>query len=146
MAFNAIYIFFGVWVVLGLKSGIWTWGFPAAALLAILAFTILFSVVMMSSVMTESAPAGLLTGCMLLLFSPILAAHDRITPAFSNELYRRIFRLFYWVLPKPAEIIAAMRRLIIGRPLDIGWAVGTSFAFAVVCFIVTLVYFTRKDY
>ena len=146
MAANAIYLFLGVWLVLGVKADVWTRGFPLAAFLAIFAFVVLFAVVMMASVITENAPSGLLVGYTLLMFSPILAAHERITPAFSNELYRRVFRSMYWIVPKSAETIGAMRRLIMGLPLDINWVVGTSLAFAIVCYIVTMVYFTRKDY
>src|ERR1700739_3595181 len=49
MAFNAAYLFLGVWTVLGLKSGIWNQGFPLSATLAIFGFAILFSVVMVVS-------------------------------------------------------------------------------------------------
>jgi ABC-type transport system involved in multi-copper enzyme maturation permease subunit len=146
MAFNATYLFVGVWVVLGLKSGIWNNGFPLSTILAIFAFVVLSSVVMIVSVITESGPAGLLAAFTLLVFSPLLAAHEQITPAFSSELYRQVFRSLYWVLPKSAETIGAMRRLITERSLDINWVVGTSAAFALVCYIVTMVYFTRKDY
>jgi ABC-type transport system involved in multi-copper enzyme maturation permease subunit len=146
MAFNAAYLFFGVWMVLGWKSGVWNQGFPLSALLAIFGFIILFSVVMVVSVTSESAPAGLLAAATMLMFSPILAAHERITPAFSSELYRRVFRTLYWVLPKSAETIGAMRRLIVEQPLDINYVVGTSLAFALVCYVVTVVYFIRKDY
>ena len=146
MAFNAAYLFLGVWTVLGLKSSVWNHGFPASAVLAIFAFVVLFSVVMIVSVTTGSGPAGLLAAATILMFSPVLAAHEQITPAFSSELYRSIFRTFYWVLPKSAETIGAMRRLIIERPLELNWVVGTSFIFALVCYIGTVVYFTRKDY
>src|SRR5437588_3704226 len=146
MAFNAAYLFLGVWTVLGLKAGIWNRGFPLSTILAIFAFVVLFSVVMIASVTTESGPAGLLVAATMLLFSPVLAAHERITPAFSSELYRRIFRSLYWLLPKSAETIGAMRRLIIEQPLDIAWVVGTSLAFALACYAAAVVYFTRKDY
>jgi ABC-type transport system involved in multi-copper enzyme maturation permease subunit len=153
MAFNAAYLFFGIWVVLGWKSGIWNQGFPLSTVLAVFAFITLFSVVMLVSVTTESAPAGLLIAFTLLIFSPILAAHERITPAFSSELYRQIFRSMYWVLPKPAETIGAMQRLILEaplemfkRPLDLNWVLGSSAAFALVCYVATMVYFSRKDY
>ena len=146
MAFNATYLFLGVWAVLGLKSGIWNYGFPLSVLLVIFAFSVLFSLVMLVSVTTESGPAGLLSAFTVLLFSPILAAHERITPAFSSETYRRVFRFFYWMLPKSAETIGAMRRLIIEQPLEISYVLATSFAFALVCYAVTVVYFTRKDY
>jgi ABC-type transport system involved in multi-copper enzyme maturation permease subunit len=146
MAFNAAYLFLGVWTVLGLKSGIWNQGFALSTVLAIFGFVILFSVVMVVSVTTESGPAGLLAASAILLFSPVLAAHERITPAFSSELYRRIFRTLYWVLPKSAETIGAMRRLIVEQPLNINYVVGTSLAFALVCYVVTVIYFTRKDY
>jgi ABC-type transport system involved in multi-copper enzyme maturation permease subunit len=153
MAFNAVYLFVGVWIVLGLKSGVWNSGFPLASILAVFAFVVLFSVVMHVSVITESGPAGLLLAFMMLIFSPVLAAHEQITPAFSSELYRQIFRSLYWVLPKSAETIGAMRRLILEtpfqmfrKPLDLSWVLGTSMLFALVCSVATMVYFTRKDY
>jgi ABC-type transport system involved in multi-copper enzyme maturation permease subunit len=153
MAFNAAYLFTGIWVVLGWKSGVWNQGFPLSAALAVFAFITLFSVVMLVSVITESAPAGLLVSFTLLIFSPILAAHERITPAFSSELYRQVFRWLYWVLPKPAETIGAMRRLILEtplemfrKPLDLNWVLGTTALFALACYVATVVYFTRKDY
>src|SRR2546425_7445284 len=146
MAFNAIYLFLGVWTVLGMKSAVWNRGFPLSTIFAIFGFVVLFSVVMVVSVTSESGPAGLLAASTMLMFSPLLAAHERITPAFSSELYRRVFRTLYWVLPKSAETIGAMRRLIIERPLELNWVVGTSFIFALVCYIGTVVYFTRKDY
>jgi ABC-type transport system involved in multi-copper enzyme maturation permease subunit len=114
--------------------------------LVIFAFIVLFSVVMIASVVTENGPAGLLAAVTMLIFSPILAAHEQITPAFSSELYRSVFRSLYWVLPKSAETISAMRRLILNRPLDINWVVGTSALFALTCYVGTMIYFTRKDY
>ena len=146
MAFNAAYLIVGVWLVLGLKSGIWSKGFPLSAMFLIFAFVVLFSVMMMASVITENGSIGLLMTFMLIVASPILASHERITPAFSEELYRQIFRNLYWVLPKTAEIIGAARGLIRNQPLEIGWAAGTSAGFAIVCYIITMVYFTRKDY
>jgi ABC-2 type transport system permease protein len=146
MAFNAAYLIIGVWLVLGMKSGVWSQGFPISTLFLIFAFIVLFSVVMLASVTTENGPVGLLIAFMLIVSSPILAAHRQITPAFSEELYRQIFRSVYWVLPKTAETIGAARGLIRSQPLEIGWAIGTSAAFALVCYIITMVYFTRKDY
>jgi ABC-type transport system involved in multi-copper enzyme maturation permease subunit len=146
MAFNAVFLFVGVWAVLGLKADVWNNRFPMSSALVIFAFIVLFSVVMIASVVTENGPAGLLAAATMLIFSPILAAHEQITPAFSTELYREVFRSLYWVLPKSAETISAMRRLILNRPLDINWVVGTSALFALACYVVTMIYFTRKDY
>jgi hypothetical protein len=57
------------------------------------------------------------------------------------------------VLPKPAETIGAMQRLILEaplemfrRPLDLNWVLGTSALFALVCYLATMIYFSRKDY
>ena len=146
MAFNAVFLFVGVWAVLGLKADVWNNRFPMSSALVIFAFIVLFSVVMIASVVTENGPAGLLAAATMLIFSPILAAHEQITPAFSTELYREVFHSLYWVLPKSAETISAMRRLILNRPLDINWVVGTSALFALACYVVTMIYFTRKDY
>src|SRR5438477_11980211 len=75
MAFNAAYLFFGVWAVLGLKSDVWNRGFLYSTILAIFAFAVLFSAVMFVSVTSESGPAALLAASTMLMFSPILAAH-----------------------------------------------------------------------
>jgi len=146
MAFNAVFLFVGVWAVLGLKADVWNNRFPMSSALVIFAFIVLFSVVMIASVVTENGPAGLLAATTMLIFSPILAAHEQITPAFSTELYRNVFRSLYWVLPKSAETISAMRRLILNRHLDINWVIGTSALFALACYVGTMIYFTRKDY
>jgi ABC-2 type transport system permease protein len=146
MAFNAAYLFLGVWAVLGMKSDVWNRGFLLSTLLAIFAFCVLFAVVMFVSVTSESGPAALLVAATMLMFSPILAAHEQITPALSSELYRRVFRSMYWIVPKSAETIGAMRRLIMDRPLEINWVIGSSLAFATVCYVATVIYFTRKDY
>ncbi len=130
--------------MLGLKSGIWNHGF-APTFLAIFAFIVMFSVVTVVSV-TTNTPAALLVSFTMLIFSPILAAPGRDhTGLFFGTLPSGIpFDVLN--VPKPAETIGAMRRLILERPLDISWVVGTSVAFALVCYIVTMVYFTRKDY
>lgn len=146
VAFNAAYLILGVWLVLGLKSGIWNAGFPMATALLVFAFAVLFAVIMLFSVITENGAVGLLVAYAIFMFSPVLAAHEHITPVFSKELYRDIFRSLYWFFPKTAETIGAIRRLIADRPLDIMAAVLTSLAFAAGCFIITMVYFTRKDY
>jgi len=90
MAANGIYLMTGVWIVLGLKSGIWNTGFPLSSVLIIVAFTFLYAAVMTVCVVTENAPSGLLAGYTILMFSPVLAAHERFAPALSKEIYRDI--------------------------------------------------------
>ena len=84
---------------------------------------------------------GLLAGYTILMFSPVLAAHERITPVFSKEIYRDVFRTLYWMFPKVAELIGPARSLIVGTPLKIGTALWTSVVFTAVCFGVTVIYF-----
>src|SRR3989442_2713469 len=81
MTFNAVYLFLGVWAVLGLKSGVWNHGFPLSTILAIFGFVILVSVVMAVSVTSESGPAGLLRASPKLRCVPRLTARERSTPA-----------------------------------------------------------------
>ena len=131
---------------MGVKSGIWNTGFPLSTILIVIAFIFLYVVVMALSVMSENAAVGLLAGYAILMFSPILAAHERITPVLSNELYRDIFRSLYWVVPKIAELIGAMRNLIAGTPMELTTVLWTSGLFATGCFAVTVLYFLRKDY
>lgn len=146
MAFNGAYLFIGVWVALGLKSGVWNSGFPLSIFLLVFAFVVLFALMALLSTVTENGPVGLLAAYTVLLFSPILALHDRITPAFSQELYRLAFRFLYWLLPKTAETISGMRRLITGQEQDLALVLLSSAAFGAICLGATMVYFTRKDY
>lgn len=146
MALNTIYLMVGVWVMLGLKSGIWNTGFPISSIFIVIAFIFLYATVMMFSVITENGPAGLLAGYALLIFSPVLAAHEQITPVFSRELYRQVFRSLYWVMPKVAETIGATRSMISGTPLELGTVLATSTLFAAGSFLATVIYFLKRDY
>ena len=80
----------------------------------------------------ENGAVGLLVGYAILMFSPILAAHERIAPVFSKELYRGMFRSLYWVLPKVAELIGAARDLIADTPLEVETVLVTSALFGAV--------------
>ena len=68
MAANAVYLMVGVWVVMGVKSGIWNTGFPLSTILIVIAFIFLYVVVMALSVMSENAAVGLLAGYAILMF------------------------------------------------------------------------------
>jgi hypothetical protein len=48
-------------------------------------------------------------------------------------------------MPKIAELIEAMRRLISGNPIELTTMMWTSTLSAAACFAITVIYFLRKD-
>ena len=55
IALNLLYFFFGVWLIFGLKVGVWHWAFLSSVIYVIYAFVCFFSVVTLVGLITRSS-------------------------------------------------------------------------------------------
>lgn len=62
---NALVAIMGVWLVIGLRTGIWTWSFPLSALIITFFFAILYSVSTLFGVLTRSSVLAIFMTCLV---------------------------------------------------------------------------------
>jgi ABC-2 type transport system permease protein len=147
VAINHTYLVLSVWIILGLKTGIWSPRFLLAIPVSIFLFAVLLCVVVLVGVISESAALSVMAPIGLSLISLLLAQHQFVIRLLGSEWSRQLWMFFYWMLPKVFDLGNAMRQTIL-LDRQAAWLapVGTSAAFGVVMLASALHIFQKRDF
>ena len=101
VAANVLYCIGGIWLVFGLKVGIWHFGLLSAALLVSYAFICYYSIVSLIGIVTKSGTLSIVFGLIFMFVSSGL--EHRTTGLFSiwnNQLYHKTLDVVYYLTPQ----------------------------------------------
>lgn len=143
---NLFYLVLGVWLVLGVKTDVWEPAFLFSALLALVAFTVMLSVVQFVGALTQSAVLATMGAYFVLLLSAIAAAYDTIGPLFASSATRNLLEGLYCVLPKTFEMGEMARLAMAGEPVPGWFPVWSSLLFGAAMLGGSYWIFDRRDY
>jgi ABC-2 type transport system permease protein len=143
---NIIYLVLGVWIILGIKTSIWSPLFLVSIATTIFAFAVLLSVVILIGVLFESAALATMVAAALMVMSIILAQTNIMLKLLSSEWSRQIWRTLYYVFPKIYELGGMTLNAIQSRTFDGFMPIWTSAVFAVVVLGCSLLVFARRDF
>src|ERR1700722_2314066 len=101
---NVVYLVLGVWIILGLKTHIWSPAFLISIATTIFIFAVLLSVVVLVGVLFESAALSTMVSVALMIISPILAQTNIMLRLLSSEWSRQLWRTLYYSLPKVYDL------------------------------------------
>ena len=146
IAANVFYLVFAVWLIFGLKTGVWTYGFLLSSVLMVFVFGVLLTVVMLVGVLWESTVLATMATFGLMLISPILAQQHTLERLLTSEWSRNLVRFSYWVLPKVFDLGRISRELVLGNPVGDWMPVWSSALFGVVVLVTGLYVFERRNY
>jgi ABC-2 type transport system permease protein len=143
---NIVYLVLGVWIILGIKTGIWSPIFLISIATTVFIFAVLLSVVMFVGVLFESAALSTMIAVGLMIMSPILAQTSTMLRLLSSEWSRQIWRTLYYTAPKVYDLgkmtLDAIQHGTFGGFMPI-W---TSALFGVVVLAGALMIFARRDF
>jgi ABC-2 type transport system permease protein len=143
---NVIYLVIGVWVILGIKTGIWSVVFLSTIGTSILIFAVLLTVVVLVGVLFDSAALAIMVTVALMIISPILAQTTPMLKLLSSEWSRTVWQVLYYVLPKVYDLGRIPINLIRGIPVDVVMPIWTSAAFGVCTLALAIVVFEKRDF
>jgi ABC-type transport system involved in multi-copper enzyme maturation permease subunit len=143
---NMFYLVLGVWTILGYKTHIWNFHFLLAAVLALFAFAVLLTVVLLVAVASGSGVLATMITYFFLIMSPILAQHEKIAPLFRRQWSRDLMRWLYYLFPKIFDLGNMARLALEGRSLPSWTPLWSSGAFGAALLAAGLWVFDRKDY
>jgi ABC-type transport system involved in multi-copper enzyme maturation permease subunit len=146
IASNVFYLVFAVWLIFGMKTGIWTPGFLWSSVLILFIFSVLLTVVVLVGVLWESAVVSTMVTFALMLMSPILAQQRILERLLTSEWSRNIVRGLYYALPKVFDTGRIARELVLGNPVGNWMPIWSSALFGVVILSAGLYVFARRDY
>jgi ABC-type transport system involved in multi-copper enzyme maturation permease subunit len=144
---NHIYLIGSIWIILGIKTGIWDTRFLLSIPVSLFAFSVLLCVVVLIGVMYESAALSTMGAIALMLISTILAQRSFVVRLLDSEWSRDLWQTLYWIVPKIFDLGNALRQIILlERDADLLTPVLTSAAFGLVIMLRAIYVFQRKDF
>lgn len=146
IAANVFYLVFSVWVIFGIKTGVWTAGFLWSSVLIVYIFAVLLTVVVLVGVLWESAVVATMVTFGIMLMSPILAQQSILERLLSSEWSRNVVRVMYYALPKVFDVGRIVRGLVLGDPVGNWMPIWSSALFGVVILSTGLYVFARRNY
>ena len=146
VALNIFYLVIFSGAILSIKTGIWNWGYLWAGVIIVLTFGALFALMTFLSVLSRSGPLSLMITYLVLFFSPMLLARDKIYALLSSPVYGYFFDGLYYFLPKTAELGVILQKLVSNQPVESWMPLWSSMLFAVFMLAVTGYIFQKKNF
>jgi len=146
IAANIFYLVFAVWLIFGIKTGVWTAGFLWSSVLTVYMFAVLLTVVVLVGVLWESAAVTTMVTFAIMIVSPILAQQPTLERLLTSETSRNIVRGAYYALPKVFDLGRMTRSLVLGNAIDDWMPVWSSGLFGVAVLGAGIYVFARKNY
>ena len=143
---NSMWLVGGVWVIFGIKTGVWAPQFLVAIAATVFLFCVLLSVVFLMGVLFESAALATMVPVALMIVSPILAQEKTVVKLLSSEWARVAWKAIYHALPKVFDIGRMTLNFVRQEPVESWLPVWTSAAFAAVVLGIALWHFERRDF
>jgi ABC-type transport system involved in multi-copper enzyme maturation permease subunit len=153
IALNLIYFFLGVWLIFGLKAGVWHWAFLSSVLYVVYAFICFFSVVTIVGLITRSAGFSIMLAFVFSVISWGLEVRvNGLYKLWDNVVYHRILDALYYLTPQLNGMLDNSTR-VIGKPPFIPNPPDFTFmpflySFFSTCLLYSLSiwYFSRQDF
>jgi ABC-type transport system involved in multi-copper enzyme maturation permease subunit len=153
IALNLLYFFVGIWLIFGLKAGVWHWAFLSSVIYVIYAFFCFFSIVTLVGLTTRSAAFSILLAFLFSFVSLALEARERgLYLLWDNVVYRRVIDAFYYLTPQLNAMLDNSTR-VVGKLPFIPNAPEFTFMPFIYSFFSTFLfyslsawYFSRQDY
>ena len=146
IAFNMLYLVVSVWIILGIKTDIWTHQFLYSAGLTIFVFAVLLTIVLLIAVLSESAVLSTMVTFGVMIAGMIVAQKSTIERLLTSEWSRDVVRVLYYTLPKVWDLGNIGRKLVTGVPIEDWMPVWSSALFGIVVLSAGLLVFSRRNY
>jgi ABC-type transport system involved in multi-copper enzyme maturation permease subunit len=146
IAFNMLYLVLAVWLILGIKTDIWTYQFLYGIALTIFMFAVLLTIVLLVAVLSESAVLATMVTFGVMITGLIVAQKSLLERLLTSEWSRDVVRVMYYALPKVFDLGNIARKLVTGTPVEDWMPMWSTALFGVVVLGAGLVVFSRRNY
>ena len=143
---NVTYLVFGVWIILGIKTGIWSGDFLVSIATTVFVFSVLLTVVVLMGVLFDSAALATMVTIAIMIMSPILAQTTMMLKLLSSEWSRDVWRTLYYCLPKVYDMGRITLNTIQKEPVDPAMPIWTSAVFGMLILGTAIVVFAKRDF
>ncbi len=143
---NIAYFVGGIWLLLGLKFGIWESAFLLTIGTITIAFAVLYSLVILGGILTRSSVLAMMLSILIFLaISPALRYREQIYELI-NGTWQFILDTLYYIFPKTSELFTITIDLSNGNGIFSWQPIITSLLFMILTLALSITIFSKKDY
>jgi ABC-type transport system involved in multi-copper enzyme maturation permease subunit len=139
----------GLLLILGAKTGVWTWHPLVAAALAVVGFATVYSGMLLSAVLVRSTSVSAACGALLLVLG-VLAGHRLvILAAMHRGVVRSSFAVWSGLMPPLSTLADAAADVAAARPVhlgQLGGVIGGCALFSAAALALAIWRFEEKDF
>ncbi|MGH2568730.1 MAG: ABC transporter permease, partial [Bacteroidota bacterium] len=159
IALNIIYFTLGIWLVFGLKVGVWHWGFLASSLLTTYIFTCFFALAAFFGVVGQSTGVAIILAFGFSMLASVLETRELLLyKIWDNLIYHRTLDTLYYIVPQLNAMSKSAATLIGKLPVSMTpRTFSTPDSFSILPFIystisaagmyfLAVLYFKSRDY
>ena len=150
---NVAYLIGAIYLMVWWKTGVSHPRFVLAGAIIMLVISVLLAFAFLIGVITSSTAVSIMATYATFFFGVMLAGHDRIAAAVSEQWQANVIQSLYWALPKTAELAAAVVAFVAGdtAPEQISRVLSpapflTTAAFGIASLALASWLFTRKEF
>jgi ABC-type transport system involved in multi-copper enzyme maturation permease subunit len=146
IAANIFYPVIAVWIIFGVKTGVWTPGFLYSSMLTVFMFGIYLAIIVLVGVQWESAVVATMVTFAIVVISVILNFQSTLEKLMTSEWSRNVVRGLYYLLPKVVDVGKMMTNVIKSQPIESWMPFWSTGLFGLVCLGAGLYIFEKKNY
>ncbi len=144
---NIAYLIVSLWLLIGLKFGIWDLSFLYSIFTITFTFGSLYSLIILVGVLTQSSVlAMMLSYIIFFVLSPVLAARDTISMFLNSSLMETLMDAMYYFIPKTSELGSLTTEIALGYGISEYQPILSTFVFLVLVLYISIIIFNKKDY
>lgn len=140
-------LIFVMWLMVSVKSGVWHFSFLQAIIWFTLIFAVLYSLVLLTGVLTQSTVLSIIINLLVLFpITGLLSNRETFYGFLSSGAVQGILNFFYYIFPKPWDLREMCVILISGGTIESWQPLITSVLFMLAMLSISIYYFSKKDY
>jgi len=113
IALNLVYFALAIWLIIGVKTGIWHQGFLLASLTVIPLFFFYYSVVALIALVSNSTGFSIMFALVFWFFSSALHVREMaLYPWWDNPVFHRLLDSLYYATPQISAMLESATKLI----------------------------------
>jgi ABC-2 type transport system permease protein len=105
---NVLYLMLSIWLIVAWKTHVLHPRFLIGGAVILFLIASLLAFAFLIGVVTSSTAVSIMATVGVFLFGAMLAGHSRIEAALSKEWQAAAIKTLYWIMPKTAEMFAAV--------------------------------------
>lgn len=144
---NIAYLVIGIWLLIGIKFGVWDAQFLITILTITFTFAVLYAFMILIGIITRSSILAMMFSYLIFfILSPVLAARESLFEFIDSKVAQYLIDGLYYILPNTSELGEMTTNFAQGAAILNYEPAISAFIFMILSLTFSIIIFNKKDY